>query len=397
MPDRGIINIMHDIAVAGAGPAGASAARTAAGAGLSVVLLDKGVFPRHKPCGGALSEHALAALDFPLPAHVAEREYHGGILCMESSRLRVERPWRAGVLVARRGFDALLVDMARRAGAVVREGEEVLGLSRQADGVSLHTRRATYRARLAVVCEGASGRLKRAVRPPDRPEDYNYCVCADVPAEAVRTASGRGLPDPTRPDHPLVLQFGVSQVSYGWIFPRREDVSVGMGELGVNRRKAVADLRRFLADWGLMAPPALMGHKIPMGGVPRPIHRDRVLLAGDAGGFADPLLGEGIAHAIRTGQWAAQAAHQALDAGDPGRAGPIFERLVRPLDEEMRHALRLVRALERAPRRLAKAILTDEKALARYVDILSGRESYAAFTAFLKRRLPWNMLRTLWV
>jgi hypothetical protein len=41
--------------------------------------------------------------------------------------------------------------------------------------------------------------------------------------------------------------------------------------------------------------------------------------------------------------------------------------------------------------------MTDEKALARYVDILSGRETYAAFTAFLKRRLPWNTLRTLWV
>lgn len=42
-----------DVVVVGAGPAGSAAAVSAARAGLSVALVDKARFPRHKLCGGA--------------------------------------------------------------------------------------------------------------------------------------------------------------------------------------------------------------------------------------------------------------------------------------------------------------------------------------------------------
>lgn len=381
---------MHDLAIAGAGPAGASAARAAARAGLSVLLMDKDVFPRHKPCGGALSEHALEALGFPLPEGLAERDFHGGLLCIDEARNLAAPPHRTGVLVKRAIFDALLVDKAREAGALVREREMVVGVEEDDSGLTIRTRNGngggTHRTRLLLVAEGASGRLKHLVRPSDQPEDVNFCVCADIPCNG----------GPTRPGQPLVLHFGISPVSYGWVFPRREDCSVGLGELGVNRRQALVHFEAFCRIHGIRKPAKIDGAKIPMGGVERPVFRGRLLLAGDAGGFADPLLGEGISQAIRTGQMAAEAARRALSQGDPLAAGPIYHGLTRPLHQELRHALRLVRALERAPRRLFRAMLTHPPALLRYVDILAGRNTYAEFNRFLKRRFPLYLIRSLW-
>ena len=48
-----------DVLVVGAGPAGASAARTLAARGARVTLLDRAEFPRNKPCGGGISFRIL--------------------------------------------------------------------------------------------------------------------------------------------------------------------------------------------------------------------------------------------------------------------------------------------------------------------------------------------------
>src|SRR5687768_17287984 len=54
---------MYDVAVVGAGPAGASAAVAAARAGASVLLLDRHDFPRDKACGDGIAPQALFELE----------------------------------------------------------------------------------------------------------------------------------------------------------------------------------------------------------------------------------------------------------------------------------------------------------------------------------------------
>ncbi len=53
---------MFDVAVVGAGPAGATAALTLARRGLNVALLEKAALPRYKTCGGAVVGRGLALL-----------------------------------------------------------------------------------------------------------------------------------------------------------------------------------------------------------------------------------------------------------------------------------------------------------------------------------------------
>ena len=70
-----------DVVIVGAGPAGATAARTLARAGVTVRLLDRSNFPRNKPCGGGISLRVLKRfpdLEQEL-GRIATHRYRGSI------------------------------------------------------------------------------------------------------------------------------------------------------------------------------------------------------------------------------------------------------------------------------------------------------------------------------
>jgi len=93
------------ILVVGAGPAGATAARTLAAAGVTVYLLDRSKFPRNKPCGGGISLRALPRFPYLEPAL-------GRIATHRVSRLALEGPDGDSTILRR-------VSMTRRS---MREG-----------------------------------------------------------------------------------------------------------------------------------------------------------------------------------------------------------------------------------------------------------------------------------
>jgi flavin-dependent dehydrogenase len=71
---------MFDLIIVGAGPSGSSAGRLAVRLGLETLLIEKKLFPRYKPCGGAVTEQAMSYLDFDLPEYICERSIFGGRL-----------------------------------------------------------------------------------------------------------------------------------------------------------------------------------------------------------------------------------------------------------------------------------------------------------------------------
>ena len=67
--------MIYDIAIIGAGPAGAMAARKLEELGIDHVLLDRAEFPRNKPCAGVLSPKIHSLID--IPDEVIERKLEG--------------------------------------------------------------------------------------------------------------------------------------------------------------------------------------------------------------------------------------------------------------------------------------------------------------------------------
>src|SRR5947207_11183056 len=90
------------VLVVGAGPAGATAARTLAMAGVRVRLVDRAAFPRNKPCGGGISARAIHRFPYlarelaRIPIHAVSRLHLEG---PDGDAQTIESDGRSGLLV----------------------------------------------------------------------------------------------------------------------------------------------------------------------------------------------------------------------------------------------------------------------------------------------------------
>jgi flavin-dependent dehydrogenase len=131
--------------------------------------------------------------------------------------------------------------------------------------------------------------------------------------------------------------FGKVRNGYGWLFPKAEHVNVGIYTWDDNVTLGKEQLRAYsVARVGTDKLEDIVGFPIGFGGHRYVPNRDRIILAGDAAGFAEPFLGEGIYNALKSGQ----AAASAIASFDSGRARsltfayakelqPIFNDLAR--------------------------------------------------------------------
>ncbi len=205
---------MYDVIIAGAGPAGATCARECASRGLKTLLLDKDVFPRKKPCGGAVSSHALSLLGFPVPEAIIGRECRGIRLVYGDRMCEVKKDRPFAFLVSRSEFDSLLLDHAVAQGALFRPAEQVTALTDHGEAVEIVTPAATYRARFLIGADGVNSRIGRELRPPLGRDEMSLALVSHVPCD--------GGTIRTRLDTNLYLHFGIAPMGYGWLFPHRD-------------------------------------------------------------------------------------------------------------------------------------------------------------------------------
>jgi geranylgeranyl reductase family protein len=315
----------YDVAVIGAGPAGASAALAARRAGASVLLLDRSDFPRDKACGDGIAAHTLDVL-----AELGVPDAAAGFTAVPALRLvapggaRVARPLpRPAYTVPRRVFDARLVAAAVAAGADLRR-HTVRRIEPGPDRVVLDGMLA---ARAVVGADGAGSVVRRALGHPNNPDGHL--------AIAIRGYA----PDAGRPDEQQIITSGTGWPAYAWSFPIGDGrANVGYGEVlrgsPVSRARLLDGLHTLLPEMDPGSVTELRAHHLPLSTHRPPPGRGRIVLAGDALSLINPFTGEGIFYAVLSGALAGTAA-----ARFPGTAADRYAHtLRRRLGRHLRHS-----------------------------------------------------------
>ena len=319
-----------DIAVIGAGPAGAATAIQAARLGASVVVFDKAPYGRDKVCGDGLTPRAVGALN-ELKIDLSDAHHIDGLRMIAGRTVR-ELPWPGtsrfpshGAVWPRRRLDAALIDAASEAGAEViwetdatpiMDGDRVTGV--KADG-----RR--WAAGLVVAATGAPGQVARmlgATRVDGEPYGLAIRSYVESPRHTDRHIEACLT---MRDGH------GNSVPGYGWMFPAGDGtVNIGVGALSTMKGfkqlnlNSLMDLYRDQVRDAWEVGPYLerpRAWRLPMTVQHR--HGPGWVAVGDAAGLVNPMNGEGIDYGLESGMLAAE-----LFVADPSTAPHEYDRLL---------------------------------------------------------------------
>ena len=387
-----------DVLVVGAGPAGATAARTLAVAGARVRLLDRARFPRNKPCGGAISMRVLGRFPYLAPALDRIPTHRLSKLHLESPgghSVLVQSPLPAALMIRRIDFDALLVQLAVEAGVELVEGAEITQARTTDGGVELKTRAGdVFTAPHVIAADGVYSVVARrlGINPGwrrtavalDMMEETPNDVLASVDPETLWVAYGYG-----------------GSEGYSYVFPKRDHVNVGIGYVLDYFREKIGrspyDLQASFVDAlrtrGVLAGRSSRAHftpyQIPVAGPLRTTATDRVVLAGDAGGFVNGITAEGIYYAMVTGDLGGRSI--------AGAGAQTFERLWRDeIGGELRDSVLVQRDLLTTPERIDRLIRAAHGAppvAALIVRYAMGEVSYATARRRLIFGSPMAALR----
>jgi geranylgeranyl reductase family protein len=304
---------MYDLIVVGAGPAGASAARRAAQHGLRTLLLEKERLPRNKLCGGGITPKVLTKLDFKLPNELIEYEAKALRFHLGERLHEFENGRTLLYLTTRSKFDLFLTEKAVEAGAELKDKNAVRSVDATGTHVDVSTSVENYCSKMVIGADGMGGPTARTSGLYEgwKPDQVAYAIESDVHLGEKRIREFVG--DTSCFD----LYFGVAAAGYGWVFPKRDHLTMGVGCRLSRLRDGPQLIDNFMKNVDGLEKSEVskpQAHLIPLGGVTQvPAARDRILLAGDCAGFAEPLLGEGIYFSIWSGQIAADMAAKACE------------------------------------------------------------------------------------
>ena len=333
---KGTEHISCDVLIVGAGPGGCATAISLADSGLNVVLIDKDVFPRDKVCGDALSPDVLAQLSnlngdlksaFESRCN-PQKETVVGVRLIASNRkqaiLRIDRKkgeQLVGWTAKRIDFDNFMFEEARRLDHVrVIQGEKVNDISRTEDGVTVETAGHRIQCALLIGADGAHSVVSKQLIPV--PMDRKH-YCGGVRAY-YKNVSGMHA------DGMIELHYykGILP-GYLWIFPLPNgEANVGLGMLSSHISRHKVNLRERLLHLietepelqkrfaGAKPIDKVRGFGLPLGSKKRPLSGARVMVIGDAAALIDPVTGEGVGNAIRSGRMAAKQAMQCFEQQD---------------------------------------------------------------------------------
>ncbi len=307
----------YDIIVVGAGPAGSIAAYDLAKAGHKTLLLEKFSLPRDKPCGGAVMFRGVRILRGRIPRDVVEQKIYGlrFVLPTENSA-EFKSDKMIGITVHRSRFDEFLARRAEDVGVELIENARVFRAKTDEKCAQVVTSDGReYKSHFVIGADGVNSIVSRSLglRPP-RKDPYKVGLGMEADFEVGK----EGVLQAMRGD-PSILEIVPveNRVSYGWVFPKRRHLAIGVAGASVHMHplRSIFDnfYKKMEGRLGVkLAPEKRRTYFLGGDGLGSKNITQRALLIGDAAGFVDPMMGEGIAYAMRSGQHAARVVDSCL-------------------------------------------------------------------------------------
>lgn len=377
----------YDVIVVGGGPGGATAARVCARHGLKILLIEKERFPRYKACGGCLSLKTVHLLDFDLSPVIENTIFGAKFSYCLKDPFFIESKEPIAFLVMRNRFDQFLLQKTLEEGARLLEGEKVVRVREEENGVDVGLLNGeSLRARYLIGADGAESIVAKSIFSSQEGDH------GDGIAMQSEVRFDSSLPFPER-ELPFVhLDFGRIPNGYGWVFPKKDWLSIGIGGMfkeskRMNPRKHLEDFLKNFAYLQGRKPEIVRGHPLPsFYDEHQKVSEGRVLLVGDAAHLMDPLQGEGIYYAIRSGMLAGETIIESERSGIS--PSDLYQKSIHlHISGNLKWALSFSRFVFRFTR-LAYQTLRHYPELSHlYLQVLEGRETYQGFVERVKKRM----------
>ena len=303
---------MKHIAIVGGGPAGALCAEKLSVAGFRVSLFDEHL-AWEKPCGGGLTHKAIEKYPFLLDAPAAKKQVHSAELISSRghrARFQMSRPL---VIYSRAILNGLLLSRAEAAGCTMHHAR-VTRVDASGPQISLTAAGAEHSADFVVLAAGARNQLLPGTTPL-RPRDLEVTLGYFIPAK----------------EEMIKIKFLDRMSGYLWSFPRTDHLSVGicakMAQYTTQRLRNLLDT--FIREEKIpVAGAQFYSHVLPSPELGTLRHRKIAgrnwALAGDAAACVDPITGEGLFYALRSGDLLAQSLIAAQPENYPVRLRAEF-------------------------------------------------------------------------
>jgi geranylgeranyl reductase family protein len=365
---------LYDVIIVGAGPAGATLAYELTRKGVNALILEKERLPRYKACAGGITVKAAGLLDLdisPVTHHVTY-----GFRVTYKSKKEFTKWYDKPLIymVMRDEFDHLLVQRAQATGAVIADNQRVSQLQVTSDGVEVLTDQDAFTAEILVGADGAGSIVAKNLGLMNGTE-LGIGVEAEISVSKEKLANWDSLTG---------LDLGHIRGGYGWIFPKKDHLSVGVGGSLRQAKRLKPYYQEMLASHNLGSHEITKprSHFLPVRRNGTAIQCKRSLLLGDAAGLVDPFTGEGIYNAIKSAQMAAPIIIQSLQTNNIDLTG-YQEAVDKELVPELIASRGFLKIYAWFPGLYFDAVKRSDRLWRAHCRILRGEESYIS----IKKRL----------
>lgn len=358
-----------DVIIVGAGPAGSLLGYYLALQKTSVLIIDKKKMPRYKSCGGGLTKRALDILPFDVSEVIESYPHTVKISLQNHIIFQHTSSFPLISMVMRDRFDYFLIKKAISKGVTVMAETKFKSVVGKAGNLSVETSRGAFKTKILVGADGVHSKAASALELNINKRQM-IGLESEICFEDVKIVNAFMKS--------ACFDFGVIPQGYGWIFPKKNHLSIGVVSFSPKIIEMKEYLNRYLETKNLkkhVMIKFLQGWLIPLGPPKNAmVSNNKGLLVGDAAGLTDPITGEGIFYALKEADIASRVI---LDTLFGKGSLNVYNEALEALRNDLTYALKLQRLLYKIPQISYKLMKAYGKRLGKnYVDIITGKTTY---------------------